>query len=138
RPRQCPLRRKKLTKRNDEFSAGKKNSQNKKRNRWRLHRPPGLETSLVDRAMVLAEVRRCEAAKKLSPFRQQVLRRMFTERRRIAWKRNRAFSVQCLSLRVKRSRNASRRLTKNIFTYLRIGRSTTFLSIFGTGDRRST
>jgi hypothetical protein len=34
--------------------------------------------------MALAEVRRREAAKKLSPFRQQVLRRMFTERRRIA------------------------------------------------------
>jgi hypothetical protein len=34
--------------------------------------------------MALAEVRRREAAKKLFPFRQQVLRRMFTERRRIA------------------------------------------------------
>ena len=68
----------------DEFSAEKKNSQNKKRNRWQLHRPHGQERSLVKREMALAEVRRREAAKKLSPFRQQVLRRMFTERRRIA------------------------------------------------------
>src|SRR4030095_7545682 len=123
--RRPPLRRKNL--RNVEFSAGKKNSQNKKRNRWRLHRPPGQERSLVDRAMALAEVRRREAAKKLFPFRQQVLRRMFTERRRTASKRNRAFSVRCSSLRVKRSRNASRKLTKNIFTFRRIGRSMTFL-----------
>ena len=62
----------------------KKNSQNKKRNRWQLHRPHGQERSLVKREMALAEVRRREAAKKLFPFRQQVLRRMFTERRRIA------------------------------------------------------
>jgi hypothetical protein len=34
--------------------------------------------------MALAEVRQREAAKKLFPFRQQVLRMMFTERRRIA------------------------------------------------------
>jgi hypothetical protein len=34
--------------------------------------------------MALAEVRRREAAKNLFPFRQQVLRRMFTERRPIA------------------------------------------------------
>ena len=71
-------------KNNDEFSAEKKNSQNKKRNRWQLHRPHGQERSLVKREMALAEVRRREAAKKLFPFRQQVLRRMFTERRRIA------------------------------------------------------
>src|SRR6185503_11029458 len=133
RPR---LRRK--TRRNVEFSAGKKKSQNKKRNKWRLHRPLGQERSLVKREMALAEVRRREAAKKLSPFRQQVLRRMFTERRRIAWKRNRAFSGQCSFLRVKQSRSASRRLTKNIFTSRRIGRSTRCLSNFGTRGRRST
>jgi hypothetical protein len=34
--------------------------------------------------MALAEVRQREVAKKLFPFRQQVLRRMFTERRRTA------------------------------------------------------
>src|SRR6266850_3463811 len=89
------------------FSAEQEKRQ-KKRNRWRLHRPHGQERSLVKREMALAEVRRREAAKKLSPFRQQVLRRMFTERRRTAWKRNRVFSAQCSSLRVKRSRNASR------------------------------
>src|SRR5215471_17484825 len=111
--RRPPLRRK--NRRNVEFSAGKKNGQNKKRNKWRLHRPLGLERGLVKRETALAEVRRREAAKKLFPFRQQVLRRMFTERRRTAWKRSRAFSVQCSSLRVRRSRNASRRLTKNIF-----------------------
>src|SRR5215467_11317850 len=135
--RRPPPCRKNLTKGNVEFSTGKKTSQNKKRNRWRLHRPHGQERSLVKREMALAEVRRREAAKKLSPFRQQVLRMMFTERPRIAWKRNRAFSVQCSYLRVKRSRNASRKLTKNIFTSPRIGPSTTFSSSFGTPDRRS-
>jgi hypothetical protein len=34
--------------------------------------------------MALAEVRQREVAKKLFPFRQQDLRRIFTERRRIA------------------------------------------------------
>jgi len=34
--------------------------------------------------MALAEVRQREVAKKLFPFRQQVLRRIFTARRRIA------------------------------------------------------
>src|SRR5204863_10050065 len=105
--RRPPLRLKNLTKSNVEFSAGKKNRQNKKRNKWRLHRPPGQERSLVKREMAPAEVRRREAAKKLFPFRQQVLRRMFTGRRRTASKRNRVFSVQCSFLRVKRSRNAS-------------------------------
>ena len=38
----------------------------------------------IKATMALAEVQRCEAAKKLFPFRPQVLRRMFTERRRIA------------------------------------------------------
>src|SRR5260370_30813560 len=79
-----PLRRKRLIRSNDEFSAGKKNSQNKKTNRWQLHRPHGQERSLVKREMALAEVRQREVAKKLSPFRQQVLSRMLTERRRIA------------------------------------------------------
>src|SRR4029453_7195942 len=133
-----PPCRKNLTKGSDEFSAGKQNSRNTTRNKWRLHRPHGQERSLAKREMALAEVRQREVAKKLFPFRQQVLRRMFTERRRTAWKRNRAFSAQCSSLRVKRSRNASRRLTKNIFTFRRIGRSMTFLSNFGTRDRRST
>src|SRR5262245_56398357 len=130
RPPVCP---KNL--RNVEFSAEEKNSQNKKRNRWRLHRPHGQERSLVKREMALAEVRRREAAKKLSPFRRQVLRRIFTGRRRIAWKPSRAFSGQCSSRRVKPSRNASRKLTKNISTFPRTGRSTTFSLIFGTRER---
>src|SRR5262249_36947036 len=134
--RRPPLRRK--NRRNVEFSAGKKKSRSKKRNKWRLHRPHGQERSLVKREMALAEVRQREVAKKLFPFRQQVLRMMFTEHRRIVWKRNRAFSVQCSYLRVKRSRSASRKLTKNIFTSPRIGPFTTFLSTFGTRDRRST
>src|SRR5213083_1540646 len=113
--RRPPLCRKNLTRRNDEFSAEKQNNRNTTRNKWRLHRPHGQERSLVKREMALAEVRQREVAKKLFPFRQQVLRRMFTERRRIVWKRNRASSVQCSSPRVKRSRNASRRLTKNIY-----------------------
>src|SRR5205809_5206357 len=100
--RRPPLRQKNLTRSNDEFSAGKRNSQNKKTNRWQLHRPPGQERSLVKREMALAEVRPREAAKKLSPFRRQVLRRMFTGPRRTAWKRKRAFLVQCSSLGVSR------------------------------------
>src|SRR4029079_4206877 len=107
-----PRRRKNL--RNDEFSAGKQNNRNTTRNKWQLHRPHGQERSLVKREMALAEVRRREAAKKLFPFRQQVLRRLFTAPRHIAWKRSRAFSVQCSSPRVKQSRNAWRKLTKNI------------------------
>ena len=130
-----PPHRNKPTRSNVEFSAGKKNSRNKKRNKWRLHRPHGQERSLVKREMALAEVRRREAAKKLFPFRQQVLRRIFTERRRTALKQSRASSVQCSSRRVKRSRNASRRLTKNIFTSRRTERFTTFWSIFGTPDK---
>src|SRR6476661_8941022 len=134
--RRPPLRRKNL--RNVEFFAGKKNSPNKKRNRWRLHRPLGPERSLVKREMALAEVRRREAAKKLFPFRQQVLRRIFTERRHIASKLSRAFSVQCSFPRVKQSRNAWRKLTKNISTSRRTEPSTTFLSIFGTPDKALT
>src|SRR6184192_806977 len=130
-PRPRALRPAKLKReRNPGFSAGKK-KRKKKPNRWRLNRPHGQERSLVKREMALAEVRRCKAAKKLSPFRRQVLRRIFTGRRRTAWKRSRAFSVQCSSLRVKRSRNASRKLTKSTFTSRRTERSTTFLSIFG-------
>ena len=41
-----PLRRKNLKRSTDEFSAGKKKSQNKKKNKWRLHRPHGQERSL--------------------------------------------------------------------------------------------
>src|SRR6266545_7900676 len=134
RPLPC---RKSLTRRNVEFFAEKQNSRNTTRNKWRLHRPHGQERSLEKREMALAEVRRREAAKKLFPFRQQVLRRMFTERRRIAWKQSRASLVQCSFPRAKRSRNASRKLTKNISTSLRIGRSMRCLSNFGTRDRRS-
>jgi len=87
--------------------------------------------------MALAEVRQREVAKKLFPFRQQVLRRIFTERRRTAWKRNRASRLNA-HLRVKRSRNASRRLTKNIFLRPRasddLRRSCRTLER-GTGDR---
>src|SRR5206468_7314258 len=93
--RRPPLRRKTLTKSNDEFSAGKKNNRNNKRNKWRLHRPHGQERSLEKREMALAEVRRREAAKKLFPFRQQVLRRIFTAPRRIVWKRSRASWDPC-------------------------------------------
>src|SRR5438094_2033704 len=140
--RRPPLRRKNLTRSNDEFSAGKKNSQKnnqkKKRNKWRLNRPRGQERSLVKREMALAEVRRREAAKKLSPFRPQVLRRIFTGRRRTALMRSRASWARCLFRREKLLQNASRKLTKITFTFLRTGRFTTFSSIFGTQDRRST
>src|SRR5512132_1503036 len=101
-----PPCRKNLTRRNVEFSAEKQNNRNTTRNKWRLHRPHGQERSLVKREMALAEVRQREVAKKLFPFRQQVLRRIFTERRRTAWKQSRPSSVQSSSPRVKKTRNA--------------------------------
>src|ERR1700747_537291 len=69
----------------------------KKPNKWRLNRPHGQERSLVKREMALAEVRRHEAAKKLSPFRPQVLRRIFTVPRRTALRRRQASSARCCS-----------------------------------------
>ena len=48
-------------------------------------------------------------------IRQQVLRRIFTARRRTAWKQSRASSARCSSHRATPSRNASRKLTRNIF-----------------------
>src|SRR3989440_10736670 len=100
-PRPRALRPAKLKReRNPGFSAGKK-KRKKKRNKWRLNRPHGQERSLVKREMALAEVRRREAAKKLSPFRPQVLRRIFTVPRPTAWKRSKACWVQCLSRREK-------------------------------------
>src|SRR6266481_3054839 len=122
---------------NDDFSADKRRRQ-KKRNKWRLNRPHGQERSLVKREMALAEVRRREAAKKLSPFRQQVLSRIFTEPRRTALMRSRASWGRCLFRREKPLQNASRKLTKITFTFPRTGRFTTFSSIFGTQDRQST
>src|SRR5512132_867583 len=136
--RRPPLCRKNLTRRNVEFSAEKQNNRNTTRNKWRLNRPHGQERSLVKREMALAEVRRREAAKKLSPFRPQVLRRIFTARRRIVSMRSKASSGPCSSRRVKPSGNASRKLTKNTFTFRRTKRFTTFLWIFGTPARRST
>src|SRR5213080_1626772 len=121
-----PPCRKTLTRRNVEFSRGKKTSQNKKRNKWRLHRPHGQERSLEKREMALAEVRQREVAKKLFPFRPQVLRRIFTGPRHTALMRSKAFWVQCSSRREKRSRNALRKLMKNTFTFPHTGRSTTF------------
>src|SRR5437763_9555409 len=99
--RRPPPCRKNLTRRNDEFSAEKQNNRDTTRNKWRLNRPHGQERSLVKREMALAEVRRREAAKKLSPFRPQVLRRIFTVLRPTAWKRSKACWVQCLSRREK-------------------------------------
>src|SRR5437763_6537272 len=136
--RRPPPCRKNLTRRNDEFSAEKQNNRDTTRNKWRLNRPRGQERSLVKREMALAEVRRREAAKKLSPFRPQVLRRIFTEPRRTALMRSRASWARCLFRREKLLQNASRKLTKITFTFLRTGRFMTFSSIFGTQDRRST
>src|SRR5436309_13015769 len=111
-PRPRALRAAKLKReRNPGFSAGKK-KRKKKPNKWRLNRPPGQERSLVKREMALAEVRRREAAKKLFPYRPQVLRRIFTARRRTAWMRSKACWGRCSSRREKPSQNASRKLTK--------------------------
>src|SRR5438552_8712209 len=122
---------------NDGFSADKR-KRRKNRNKWRLNRPRGQERSLVKREMALAEVRRREAAKKLSPFRPQVLRRIFTEPRRTALMRSRASWGRCLFRREKPLQNASRKLMKSIFTFRRTGRFMMFSSIFGTQDRQST
>src|SRR5437867_1482270 len=122
---------------NDGFSAEQKKTK-KKRNKWRLNRPRGQERSLVKREMALAEVRRREAAKKLSPFRPQVLRRIFTGPRRTALMRSRASWGRCLFRREKLLPNASRKLTKITFTFPRTGRFMMFSSIFGTQDRQST
>src|SRR6476660_6869821 len=119
--RRTQLRRKDLTKRSDEFSPKKQNSRNKTRNKWRLQRPHGQERSLVKREMALAEVRRREVAKKLFPFRPQVLRRIFTGLRRIALMRSRASWGRCLFRREKPLQNASRKLTKITFTFPRTG-----------------
>src|SRR5438105_9162010 len=112
------------------FFAGKKRRRKKKQNKWRLNRPHGQERSLVKRVMALAEVRRREAAKKLSPFRPQVLRRIFTVPPRTALMRSRASWGRCLFRREKPLQNASRKLTKITFTFLRTGRFTMFSSIF--------
>src|SRR3989475_10702625 len=122
---------------NDGFSADKR-KRKKKRSKWQLNRPHGQERSLVKREMALAEVRRREAAKKLSPFRPQVLRRIFTARRRIVSMPSKASSGRCSSRHVKPSRNASRKVTKNTFTFPRTKRFTPSSSIFGTPARRST
>src|SRR5438094_10571497 len=92
---------------NDGFSADKRKRQ-KKRNKWRLNRPRGQERSLVKREMALAEVRRREAAKKLFPFRPQVLRRIFTGPRRTALMRSRASWGRCSVRRGKPLQNAQR------------------------------
>src|SRR5438067_13837721 len=89
-PRPRALRPAKLKReRNPGFSAGKKKTK-KKSYKWRLNRPHGQERSLVKREIALAEVRRREAAKKLFPFRPQVLRRIFTVPRRTVLRRNKA------------------------------------------------
>src|SRR5436305_13358681 len=94
-PRPRALRPGKLKReRNPGFSAGKKKKK-KKSNKSRLNRPHGQERSLVKREMALAEVRRREAAKKLFPFRPQVLRRIFTLPRRIAARQTKTSHGQC-------------------------------------------
>src|SRR5258708_18580555 len=122
---------------NDGFSADKR-KRKKKRNKWRLNRPRGQERSLVKREMALAEVRRREAAKKLFPFRPQVLRRIFTAPCRIALRRNKAFSGRCCSHRGKPLANVLRKLMSNIFTSQPTRRSMVSSSIFGMPDRQLT
>src|SRR6266436_6001397 len=128
----------KIEKRNTDFYEDKRKSK-KKRNKWRLNRPRGPLRSLAENPGTdPAEAGRREAAKKLSPFRQQVLRRIFTVPRPTAWKRSKACWAQCSSRRAKQSPNASRKLMKNTFTFPRTARFTVFSSIFGTQGRRST
>src|SRR5437667_11892925 len=116
-PRPRALRPAKLKReRNPGFSAGKK-KRKKKPNKWRLNRPHGQERSLVKREMALAEVRRREAAKKLFPFRPQVLRRIFTVPRRIASRQNRASWGPCCSRRGKPLANATRKLMSKNLTF---------------------
>src|SRR5437870_10544932 len=122
---------------NDGFSADKRKRQ-KKRNKWRLNRPHGQERSLVKREMALAEVRRREAAKRLFPFRTQVLRRIFTAPRHIVLRQNKVFSGRCFFRRGKPLPNVSRKLMNNIFTCRPTRRSMVFSSIFGMPGRQLT
>src|SRR6266496_3332764 len=124
-------------KRNIDFSTGKK-KRKKKPNKWRLNRPHGQERSLVKREMALAEVRQREVAKRLFPFRTQVLRRIFTVLRRIALRRNKASSGRCCFRRGKPLPNVLKKLTSNIFTSRPTRRSTMSSSIFGIPDKQST
>src|SRR3954452_8948990 len=121
----------------DEFSADKK-KKNTTRSKWRLNRPRGQERSLAKREMALAEVRQREVAKELYPFRRQVLRRIFTGLRRTASMPSKASWGRCSSRRVRRSLNASRKLTNSTFMSRRTARSTRFLSNSGTLAKRST
>jgi hypothetical protein len=55
---------------NPEKRFSEEEKKKRKKLKFRLNRPRGQERSLVKREMALAEVRRREAAKQLSPFRQ--------------------------------------------------------------------
>src|SRR5262245_61838775 len=127
------LRRKQST---DFFERRKKRK--KKPNKWRLNRPLGQERSLAKREMALAGARRREAAKRLFPFRPQVLRRIFTAPRRIASMRNKAFLAQCCSRHGKPSPNVLRKLTSNTSISLLIRRSTVSWLSFGMPVRQLT
>src|SRR5215472_3282769 len=80
----------------EDFSADTR-KKNEKRNKWHLNPPPrGAVGSLVEQQeMALAEARRPKAEKMLFRFRAQLLRRIFTVRRRTVLKPSRACSVQC-------------------------------------------
>src|SRR5438874_11462738 len=111
----------------------------KKPNKWRLNRPRGPLRSLAENpGMDPAEAGRREVAKKLFPFRPQLLRRIFTAPRRTALTRSKACSGRCSSPLEKPSQNASKKLTKNTITSQRTAQFTTFLSIFGIRRRQST
>src|SRR5438046_729600 len=110
---------KKLKKNIDRFSGEKK-----KLNKCRVLKALSLRSLVRQRVTALAEVQRLKTAGEFFALRQQVLRRIFTERRRTAWKQSRASSARCSSHHAIPSRNASRKLTRNIFTSRRTKPST--------------
>src|SRR5437762_12778704 len=122
-----------LKKNIDRFSGEKE-----KPNKCRVLKALSLRSLVRQRLTALAEVQRFKTAGEFFALRQQVLRRIFTERRRTAWKQSRASSARCSFHHATPSRNASRKLTRNIFTSRRTKPCTPCWWSFGMPARRST
>src|SRR5438046_1143630 len=122
-----------LRKNIDRFSGEKK-----KPNKCRVLKALSLRNLVRQRVTALAEVQRLKTAAEFFAIRQQVLRRIFTERRRTAWKQSKASSARCSSHHAIPSRNASRKLTRNIFMFRPTKPSTPCWWSFGMPARRST
>src|SRR6266513_995043 len=131
RQRLPALRPRSLKKSIDHFSGDEK-----KPNKCRVLKALSLRNLVRQRITALAEVRRRKTAEEFFAIRQQVLRRIFTARRRTAPKRSKAYSARCSSHRVTRSGNASKKLTRNIFISRRTKPFTPCWWNFGMRGRR--